>query len=104
MASPARFERTRTEPESVMLPLHHGEMTTCSELLPASKSFSESSEEHQSPQSSYHSEVGTGSEPLEPRYRLTYIFSFCLLDNNLMVRPTRLERAMWFLSHATLGE
>ena len=78
MASPTRLERIQTEPESVMLPLHHGEITTYSEPPPASKSFSESSEEHQCPQSSSHLEVDADNVPLEPRYRLTYILLLSL--------------------------
>ena len=78
MASPTRLERIQTEPESVMLPLHHGEIVTYSWPLQASKSFSESSEEHLYPQSSYRSEVDAGNEPLEPRYCLTYILLFSL--------------------------
>lgn len=78
MDSPLRFELKTRAPETLVLPLHHGEIFTSSEPPQASKSFFESSEEHQSPQSSCHSLEASDSVPLELQYRLTYILLLSL--------------------------
>ena len=78
MDSLLRFERRTRAPETLVLPLHHREIFTSSEPPQASKSFSESSEEHQFPQSSCRSVEASDNVPLELQYRLTYILLLSL--------------------------
>lgn len=97
MDSPLRFELKTRAPETLVLPLHHGEMFTSSEPPQASKSFSESSEGRQSPQSSCRSLEASDNVPLEPQYRLTYTLLLSLrtlpYGASTQIRTERVDRA-----------